>query len=120
AQGTVTGGLGGDRGALPAGGTPRRPRAGGMTLPYGPGCREPLSAQRGRCLPGQGRDPAAHPGQGLFERLGFHGGPLVFRTRRAPPAVFDDPGAGRPTVLADVLVACTPDPGFQVDRRVLV
>jgi hypothetical protein len=34
--------------------------------------------------------------------------------------VFGHPGAGRPTVLADVLVACAPDPGFQVDRRVLV
>jgi glutaminase len=120
AQGPVTGGLAGDRGALSPGGRRRRLPRGPAAWPCGPGRREPLGAQLGRRLPGQGRDPAAHPGQGLLERLGLHAGPLVLRPGRAARAVFGHPGTGRPAVLADVLVARAPDPGFQVDRRVLV
>ena len=62
----------------------------------------------------------ADPSQGLFERLGLHGGPRVLRTRPPPPAVLGDGGAGAPAVLADVLVAGAPDAGFELDCRVLI
>src|SRR6478672_8345633 len=120
AQGPVTGGPSGHRRALLARDGHRRPHIGAAALFRRPGRRQPFRSQLRRGLPGQGRDPPAHPGQGLFERLGLQDGPLVLWPRLAPPAVLGHGGAGGPAVLADVLVPGTPDPGFQLDGRVLI
>jgi hypothetical protein len=88
-------------------------------MPCRPSRCEALGAQLGRCLPGQGRDPAAHPGQGLLERLCLQGGPLVLLRCLAARAMFGHTGTGSPAVLADVFVTRAPDPAFEVDRRVL-
>ena len=71
-------------------------------------------------LPGQHRHPAAHPGQGFFERLGLQGSSLVFRSCFAPPTLVDHPGTSAPAVLADVFVPRAPDPGFELDGCVFV
>src|SRR5262249_9685813 len=120
AQGTVTGRLSGDGGTLPALGRRRPPRTRPVTLLCGPGSRRPVRGRLCRRLPGPGRDSAAPPGQGLFECLGLQGGSFVLRPCHAAPALFGHTGAGAATVLTDVLVACAPDAGFELDGRVLV
>src|SRR5580693_10410735 len=119
AQGAITGALCGNRRTFPAGSWHRSRRTRPVSLPCRPGRREPLRAQFGRRLPGQGGDPAAHPGQGRLERLGLQGGPLVLRHCLATRALLDHTGTSAPAVLADVLVTRAPDPAFEVDRRVL-
>src|SRR5262249_58581437 len=52
--------------------------------------------------------------------LGRVGGRQCRRRGPAAPAVLGHGGAGGPAVLADVLVPGAPDPGFELDGRVLV
>jgi hypothetical protein len=89
-------------------------------LPRGPSGRDPLGTQLRRGLPGQGRDPAAYPRQGLFERLGLHGRAPVLRPGPATPALLSHAGSGIAAVLADVLVTSAPDPRLQFYGRVLI
>src|SRR5262249_42646499 len=85
AQRTVTRGLLGDCRALRACGRCRFARTGTLVLPGGSGCRDPLGPELCRRLPGQGRDPAAPLGQGLFERLRLHPCGLAFVPARPSP-----------------------------------
>jgi hypothetical protein len=91
-----------------------------LTLLRGSGRLKPFRTQFSRGLPGQNRDSPAYPGEGFFERLGLQCGQRVLRPRLTAPALFSHTSAGAPAVLADVFVAGSPDPGFELDGRVLV